>query len=153
MIRVGARVPEIEARTDEGTPISLGDMEGRGLVVFLLGEMAPDVENFLSMLSDNTGRFLALDFSPVAVLGESVDKLAAYRERCEAPYLLLSDANFSLHRRLRGSDGEGVGVWIIDETGLVIDTVPMLPAADLVSLAYHKASRVAHGLGRNHIGE
>lgn len=153
MIRIGARVPEIEMRTDEGTPISLCDMEGRGMVVFLLGEISDESERVLSLISENSGRFLSIDFSPVAVMAEPVNRLAEYRERTALPYLMLSDPGSFLHRGSRDPDGLGIGAWIVDEAGVVVETVPTLPADDLVSLAFKKAGRSSRGPGHSNFGE
>jgi peroxiredoxin len=139
LIRVGSKVPEVEVRTDEDTPLSLCDLKGRAFAAFLVGEMTPESEMILSSLSEATPRFLALDVSPVAVVAAPVNRLEEFRARLDVPYLMLSDSGFSLHDRLRGRDGKGLGVWIVDEKGFVVETVPALPPAEIVSHALAKA--------------
>ena len=93
MITIGDTVPEIKLRTDEGTPLSLADLKGRAFVLFMLGEtFSPTVERLLNALSKNVNRFLTLDVSPIAVLGDTVENLADYRDHYEAPFLLMSAA-------------------------------------------------------------
>ncbi len=146
MIRVGDKIPDIELRTDEGTPLALTDLAGRAIVVFMLGEgFTPTVERLLRVLGKNTGRFLAIDVSPVAVLGETTDQLAEFREHNDVPYLLISDPALSLHRRLMGEDGYEVGVWIVDEESVTRETIPTLPPTELVALAAERAQRFRAG--------
>ncbi len=142
MILKGDRIPDIELRTDEGTPLSLNDLKGRSMAVFMLGEaLTKTTREILSVLGENAGRFLAVDTSPVVVSGEPVETLAAFRSKKNVPYLLISDNNLNLHRCLGGKDKEGCGVWIVDNEGFVKDTLPLLPAVELIRLAAERASR------------
>ena len=142
MIRGGQKVPDVELRTDEGTPVSLADFSGRATVVFLLGELfSPTGERLLKVLSQNTDRFLSLNFSPVAVSGEQVVELKKYSKLNKVPYLLVSDVSCKLHKVLREDDGEGISVWIISDEGEVIDAVPILPPTELVNVVLERINR------------
>lgn len=146
MIRIGETVPNIELRTDEGTPLSLTDLKGRALVVFLLGEsFNPTSEQLLSLLSENIGRFLALDSSPIAVLGESPEKLAEYREIHDLPFMFISDPAFKLHRKLKGDNLLELGVCVVGSDSVVTETLPSLPPTELVRLAIERMSRMRRG--------
>lgn len=142
MIRIGDMLPDVDVRTDEGTPLSLTDLNGRATAVFLCGpKLSGSVEQLLAVLSENTGRFLSLNMSPVVVLGESTETLSAFREKKDVPFLLLSDGDLSLHREFRGKDGDDVGVWIADPDGTVVEVLPLLPPVEQVRLAVERASR------------
>ncbi len=142
MIRVGENVPSLELRTDEGTPLSITDLKGRSIVLFMLGEsFTPAVERLLSALTKNTKKFLSLETSPVAILGETVEQLSAYRERNDVPFLMLSDPSLAIHWEFKGEDGDDVGVWVVDHSGVVVETIPMLPAAELVRVALKRVER------------
>ncbi len=143
MIRVGDKISDIELRTDEGTPLSLADLHGRALALFLLGKtFTPSIEHLLLMLAQNTGRFLAFDVSPIAVVGVPASQLAAFREQNDMPFILVSDPNYILHHSFMEKDGRDVEVWIVDQHGIVVEMVPMLPPAELISLAINRARRV-----------
>ncbi|MCP4599894.1 MAG: redoxin domain-containing protein [Proteobacteria bacterium] len=146
MIRIGDHIPDIDLRTDEGTPISLTDLKGRSLILFMLGEtFTPTVERLLNVIAQNTGRFLALNMSPIAVLGEPASQLGAFRERNDVPFIMISDPALVLHRHFIEKDGHGVEVWITDEEGVVIEMIPMLPPTELVSVTVDRARRLFSG--------
>jgi len=148
MIAIGDTIPELELRTDEGTPLSLQDLKGRGTAVFLLGpSFSPTVERLFEVLTRNVGRFLSLDISPVAVLGESVEQLAAYRSHNDVPFLLMSDEHLRLHRALGREKENAPMVWIVDKTGKVLDMLPMLPPSELVAVAVDRAARLTQSKG------
>jgi thioredoxin-dependent peroxiredoxin len=143
MIGIGDKVPDFQLRTDEGTPLSLPDLKGRGTAVFLLGTtFTPTVERLFEVLARNVERFLALDISPIAVLGESVDSLAGYRSHNDVPFLLISDDKLHLHGSLGHGKENAPMVWLIDKTGTVIDMLPMLPPSELISVAVDRAARL-----------
>jgi peroxiredoxin len=114
-------------------------------VVFLLGEFSPTSERLLKVLSEATDQYLSLDFSPVAVSGESVFELAKYHKQNDVPFLLVSDASYEFHKRLRGDDGEGISVWIVSEESEVIDTVPIMPPTELVNVVLERITRFYRG--------
>ena len=136
MIKAGDKVPNIELRTDEGTPMALTDLRGRSFVLFMLGEMfSPTVERLLTVLAKDTPRFLTLDCSPIAAIGEPMGRLAAYRDQHRVPFVMISDAGHRLHQQMNGDQREAAGAWIVDRTGTVVDVVPILPPSELVRLA------------------
>ena len=146
MIRTGDTVPDVELRSDEGTPLALTDLFGRDVVVFLLGELfTPTGERLLRVLAENADRFLSLEFSPIAVSGEHVAELAKYHKQNDVPFLLLSDVSYKLHNRLRGEDGGGISVWIISEEGRVVDAVPVLPPTEMVNVVLERINRYRKG--------
>ena len=142
MIQVGDRVPDIELRTDQATPLSLTDLHGRTLAVFLSGEtFTPTVEQLLAVLEENTDHFLTQDVSPIVVLGESAERLSDFRKQKNLPYLMISDPGLELHNRLRGEDGLKFGVWIFDQDGVAMEVIPSLPPTELVRFTADRAGR------------
>ncbi len=142
MITIGDQVPEMALRTDEGTPLGLPDLSGRAFALFLLGQtLQPNAEMLLGDIADATERFLSMEVSPVAVSGESVDRLADFRKRHDPPFLLLSDDQMILHRRFRSGDEDPATAWIVDKLGRVVDVIPSLPSSELVHLALNRAAR------------
>lgn len=143
MITAGDTVPEIELRTDEGTPLALTDIRGRALCLFLLGSaFTPTIERLLELLGKNVNRFLSMNISPVVVFGDSVENLADHRASNDAPFILLSDEAFALHERFRGNEENLAAVWLINENGTVLDIVPMLPPTELLAVTLERAARV-----------
>ena len=142
MITTGDTVPDIELRTDEGTPLSLADLKGRALCLFLLGSaFTPTVERLLDLISKNVSRFFSLNISPIAVLGESADHLGDHREEKDAPFILIADERFALHECFRGRDDNLAAVWLVGEEGVVLDVVPMLPPTELLGVTLDRTSR------------
>ena len=143
MIGKGDKVPDCAMRTDEGTPLSLTDLKGRSLAVFMVGDsFSPTVERLFDVLTRNVSRFLSLDVSPVAVIGETVESLSTYRDRHDVPFLLVSDPMRILHDSM-GSLGETApAVWLINRESTVLDVIPMLPPTELVSVTVDRAARV-----------
>ena len=150
-------MPSLALRTDEGTPITLRDLRGRALVIFLLGEtFTSTAERSLDVLTEHIGHFMTLECSPVVVLGEPVERLAAYRERNDVPFLLLSDHGLALHERITGKETIGVGACIVDARGAVIDILPMLPPTELIRLTLDRLHRapLPRGAAEEHkVGE
>jgi peroxiredoxin len=143
MIVKGDKVPELTLRTDEGTPLSLTDLKGRSLAVFLLGEtFSPTVERLFEVLTRNISRFLSLEVSPVVAIGESVESLATYRSEHDVPFLMMSDVANRLHQAMGNLGGSSPAVWLVNRDGTVLDVIPMLPPTELVSVAVERASRV-----------
>ncbi len=143
MIQVGNSVPDMDLRTLSGTPISLRDLKGRSLTLFLLGHSPPPaVNSLLTALTEHTDRFLTLDVSPLVVLTNPDHQLGEYPRADHAPYLITVDADFSLHKQFQGVDGKDVGVWLIDDNSVVIDTIPVLPPVELVRLSAKRASKI-----------
>ena len=143
MIGIGDSVPDLQLRTDEGTPLSLLDLKGRGFTVFLLGAaFTPTVERLFEVMTRNIGRFLALDISPIAVLGESVDNLTDYRSRNDVPFLLLSDEQLQLHAVLGNEKENAPMVWLVNNEAKILDMLPMLPPSELISVTIDRAARL-----------
>ncbi len=143
MIRAGETIPDVELRSDEGTPIALPDFKGRGLVVFLLGDaFSPTVERLLRVLAENTKQFMEMNFSPIAALGEPASQLVKFRKQNDVPFLLVSDLSFALHTGLRGDDGEGVAAWIVSDESIVLDVVPTLPPTELVNVVLGRLEKL-----------
>ena len=143
MIGKGDKVPEYAMRTDEGTPLALTDLKGRSLAVFMLGEtFSPTVERLFDVLSRNVSRFLSLDVSPVAIIGETVESLATYRDHHDVPFLLISDPANRLHDLMGTLGGGSPAVWLVSRDSTVVDVIPMLPPTELVSVAVDRATRV-----------
>ncbi len=146
MIKAGDKVPNIELRTDEGTPIALTDLRGRAFALFMVGEMfTPTVERLLAVLAKDTPRFLTMDCSPIAAIGEPMGRLAAYREQHRVPFVMISDSGLRLHKKLSGENRDVSGAWIVDPTGTVVDVVPVLPPSELVRLALIGVDRTLSG--------
>jgi peroxiredoxin len=143
MIGKGDRVPDHAMRTDEGTPLALSDLKGRNLAVFMLGAtFSPTVERLFDVLTRNVSRFLSVDVSPVAVIGETVESLATYRDQHDVPFLLISDTTQTVHDLMGSLGGGSPAVWLVNRESMVIDIIPMLPPTELVSVAVDRATRV-----------
>ncbi|MCP4199872.1 MAG: redoxin domain-containing protein [Proteobacteria bacterium] len=142
MIQTGDKAPNGHIRTREGTSISLLDLKGRSLAVFLLGHLDPaTVNDLLTALTEHTDRFLTLAVSPIVVLSEPNKQLRNHPRAADAPYLITVDVDLSLHKQFQGVDGTDVRVWIMDDNGVVIDTIPVLPPVEQVRLAVERAGR------------
>ncbi len=143
MIALGSPIPSLELRTDESTPLSLRDLKGRSLALFLLGEgFTPTAERLLDVLSQNAGQFLSRDYSPVAIIAEDVEALSAFRHKQDVPFILLSDAGCRLQRTITGDENSSVGACLIDERSTVVEILPLLPPTELVRMIIERISRV-----------
>lgn len=142
MIAIGDTVPKIEMRTDEGTPLSLTDLAGRAVCVFLLGEAPADaVDGILDELHHHIDGFFDCEVSPVVVLSEAVEGLEKRRGANDMPFLLLSDSRMRAHGAFKGDDGGQATAWIVDAAGVVLDVIPMLPPGELVAVAEDRAAK------------
>jgi peroxiredoxin len=123
-------------RTDEGTPLSLADLRGRAFALFLLGDdFSAAVERLLIVLSEETGRFFSMNCSPIAVMGAPCERMAAFREQHDVPYVMISDSDLALHGKFTGETDRSGGAWIVNRHGIVVDIVPALPPSELVRLS------------------
>ncbi len=143
MIGIGDKAPALPLRTDEGTPLSLEDLKGRATAVFLLGKaFSPTVERLFEVLTRNINRFMVLDLSPVAVLGETVEHLEQYRNHNDVPFLLMSDEKLKLHAAFEHAGDNSPMVWLVDKDGIILDMLPMLPPSELVAVVADRAARL-----------
>ena len=142
MIQPGDTVPEGEIRTGAGTSISLGDLRGRAVAVFLLGRVGPAfVAELLTALTEHIHRLLALQVSPMVVLSDPDKQLDSASRRESVPYLISVDQNLFLHQQFQVVDVDDVGVWLIDENSVITDVIPALPPGELVRLCVKRATR------------
>jgi peroxiredoxin len=142
MIPIGSKAPAVELRTDESTLLCLDDFRGRSIALFLLGPRFSAVgERTIALLSEYSGKFLALECSPVVLIGETTDALSEYRSVNDVPFVLLSDEKLTLHRIIGGEREQRIGVCVIDAKGMVAELVPMLPPSELVRLTLARVAR------------
>lgn len=146
-MRAGDRVPDVELRTDEGTPLRFADLEGRALAVFFLGA-ADDPESLalLRALARRAAAFLAVDVSPLVVLAASIPTLEALRARLDPPFLLLACANPDVAPDPESPGGLS-GAWVVSPGGIVIEALPKLAAEEMAALALTVAERAFDPLG------
>jgi peroxiredoxin len=136
------KLPRVAVRTDEGTPIGLADLEGRAMALFLLGgPLDARGERILALIEENIDELFGLEVSPIAVIADTVEGLASFRQGYDVPFLLLADADRALHEAFREEDGAGVDVWIADAGGVVVEMIPTLAPAELVRLAIEACAR------------
>jgi peroxiredoxin len=142
MIPIGSKAPTVELRTDESTLLCLDDFRGRTLALFLLGPRFSGLgERTLALLCETAEKFLALECSPVVLIGESAEALAEYRSVNDMPFLLLSDEDLKLHRIIGGEREQRIGACLIDSSGAVAELVPVLPPSELVRLTLDRVAR------------
>ena len=146
MIQPGDAVPQGEIRTGAGTSISLCDLRGRAVAVFLLGRAGPAfVAELLAVLTEHIQRLLALQVSPIVVLSHTDQQPGVTPLQQSAPYLVAIDPKLFLHQQFQVVESGDVGVWLIDENGVVADVIPALPPLELVRLCIKRARRARSG--------
>jgi len=137
-------IPDISGRTDEGTPISLADFNGRALAVFFTGRALERIEiTMLKNLKRRVDEFLEFECSPVVVSMASEDVLASVREAEDLPFLLISDVDGAIHESVNGGKTEeAIGSWLVNDEGKIVSAIPPMPPREQVSATVAALSRI-----------
>jgi len=118
--RAGAPAPAVKVKTDEGTPLSLRDLRGRKIAVFLTARFPEEyLVAILPLLSERAFAFHEMDCSPLLLTGIDVFALGRMREAHDPPFVMLSDPSLLLHAALGSAGGEEVAAWLIGEDGVL----------------------------------
>ncbi len=144
MIGTGDQISDVLLKTDEGTPLSLSDFKGRSVALFFVGKtITQSTEMLFEELAKRLEQFLNLDISPLIISGESAAQLAAYRNKKDVPFVLLSDERFKFHTELGYGKPGAPTFLLIDNNSVVIDMVPFLPPVEQVSVAEERALKLS----------
>ena len=137
-------IPSIPGRTDEGTPISLADFQGRALAVFFLGKGFERTElTMVKSIKRRIDEFLEFECSPIVVSMEPAEILNSIRETEELPFLLISDYYGDIHQAVNGEATESaIGSWIVNDTGKIVSAVHPMPPREQVSATVAALSRI-----------
>ena len=139
-------MPQAIGRTDEGTPVSLCDLKGRAVAVFLTGEtMDENTTTLFKSIATAIEDFSGMDYSPVVVSTQPEEVLAASRELHGLPFMMISDFSRDIHRKLGfGIQEEFAKVWIADDECEIVAVVPPMSSEEQVSATIEAITRV-HG--------
>ena len=137
-------IPDIPGRTDEGTPISLADFNGRALAVFFTGKMLERTEiTLLKNIKRRVEEFLEFECSPVVVSMASEEILASVRESEDLPFLLISDVDGAIHEAVNGGQTkEAIGSWLVNDDGKIVSAIPPMPPREQVSATVAALARI-----------
>lgn len=149
MKRVNDIVPTNTVRTDEGSPISLIDLAGRALAIFLTAHLSDsEIIGVVRDLSLRTRDFLDLSCSPLLVTAAEVATLDGWRRSSKIPFVMISDPSLALHGQLYGGGGEpATAAWIVDEDSRLVAAVPATENELIVELALETLGRISDAVG------
>lgn len=141
-------IPSVMGRTDEGTPISLADFNGRALAVFFLGKGFERTEmTLVKNIKRRINEFLEFECSPIIVSLESDMVLASVRESEELPFLMISDLTGNIHGDICGElTKEALGSWLVSSEGKILSAIHPMPPREQVSATVAALSRVIENM-------
>ena len=112
MLKNGTAAPEFTLRADDGSAVSLRDIQaGRPLLLhFFRGAFCPTARRNLLNLQDVYSRIESMGCGLAAISADTPEDLAALREMLQVDFPLLSDEGFAVSREYgvyQSEDGEG----------------------------------------------
>ncbi|WP_327052560.1 thioredoxin-dependent thiol peroxidase [Halomicrococcus gelatinilyticus] len=148
MLSVGQQAPSFELPNHAGEPVSLSDHEGQHVVVYFYPRAdTPGCTTEACGFRDAWDAFAERDVAVLGVSDDSVDDLAAFREKHDLPFELLSDESGEVasaydsygEKQLFGNTFDGVfrNTYVVDP-GVTIaaafeDVTPEGHAADVLA--------------------
>ena len=135
MLEVGMKAPEFTLSDKDGTTVSLSDFLGKKVVLYFYPkDSTPGCTRQACAFAQNHSNF---EDKNVVVIGVSKDSVAShlkFAEKCELPFVLLSDPELQAiqsygvwqEKKLYGKVSMGVvrSTYLIDEQGVIEKVMP-----------------------------
>lgn len=97
MLEAGAKLPDVGADDDRGTPVKLRDLGAETLVVYFYPKAdTPGCTNETMQFRDLNAQFEQQGATVVGVSRDSVKAQAKFKEKYEVPFRLLADVDSTI---------------------------------------------------------
>ena len=138
-LKVGDKVPDFEAKDQDGNTIKSSDFKGKKLVVFFYPKAnTPTCTVEACNLSDNYKAFQAQGFEILGVSADSEKKQSNFRIKFGFPYPLIADVDKKVinafgvwgPKKFMGRFFDGIHriTFVINEEGLIIKVIDKVKA-------------------------
>jgi peroxiredoxin Q/BCP len=133
-LKVGDKAPNFTALDQDGNTITLGDYNGKKLVVFFYPKAStPGCTAEACNLNDNYERFRAQGYEILGVSADSAKKQSSFRDKYGFKYPLLADEDKAVieafgvwgPKKFMGKEYDGIHrtTFVIDENGVLEDVI------------------------------
>lgn len=140
-LQPGDKVPNFEAKDQDGNTISLSDYAGKKLVVFFYPKAStPGCTAEACNLSDNYSKLQEKGYAILGVSADSQKRQKNFKEKYNFPYPLLADEDKSVieafgvwgPKKFMGKSYDGIHrtTFLIDEKGVVEHVISKVKTKD-----------------------
>jgi peroxiredoxin Q/BCP len=140
-LKAGDKAPNFSAVDQDGNTITLGDYEGKKLVVFFYPKAStPGCTVEACNLRDNYHTFLAKGYEIIGVSADSAKRQQNFKNKFELPYPLLADEDKAVinafgvwgPKKFMGKKYDGIHriTFVIDEKGIISEVITKVKTKD-----------------------
>lgn len=140
-LKVGDKVPNFEARDEQGNPIGLNDYKGKKLIVFFYPRAnTPGCTAEACNLRDNYEVLQEKGYELLGVSADSAKKQSNFKKKYDFPFPLLADEDKTVidafgvwgPKKFMGREFDGIHrkTFIIDEQGTVERVIDKVKTKD-----------------------
>ncbi|MDV7140482.1 thioredoxin-dependent thiol peroxidase [Maribacter sp. TH_r10] len=140
-LQVGDKVPDFEAKDQDGNTLKLSDFLGKKLIVFFYPKAStPGCTAEACNLRDNYGELQAQGFHLLGVSADSEKRQANFRNKNEFPFPLLADEDHTVintfgvwgPKKFMGREYDGIHrkTFVINEEGKVAKVIDKVKTKD-----------------------
>ncbi|WP_031425608.1 thioredoxin-dependent thiol peroxidase [Flavimarina sp. Hel_I_48] len=140
-LKEGDKVPDFEAKDQDGNTIKLSDYSGKKVVVFFYPKAStPGCTAEACNLRDNYKELQDAGYSILGVSADSQKRQTNFREKYEFPFPLLADEDKTVietfgvwgPKKFMGKEYEGINrtTFLIDEKGIVERVIDKVKTKD-----------------------
>lgn len=140
-LKAGDKAPNFSALDQDGNTITLGDYQGKKLVVFFYPKAStPGCTTEACNLRDNYQTFLAQRYEIIGVSADSAKRQQNFKNKFELPYPLLADEDKAVieafgvwgPKKFMGREYDGIHrtTFVIDEKGIISEVIAKVKTKD-----------------------
>lgn len=140
-LKAGDKAPNFSALDQDGNTVTLGDYQGKKLVVFFYPKAStPGCTAEACNLRDHYQTFLAQGYDIIGVSADSAKRQQNFKNKFELPYPLLADEDKTVieafgvwgPKKFMGREYDGIHrtTFVIDEKGIISEVIAKVKTKD-----------------------
>ncbi|WP_109853464.1 thioredoxin-dependent thiol peroxidase [Aquimarina sp. AU58] len=140
-LKAGDKAPNFSALDQDGNTVTLGDYQGKKLVVFFYPKAStPGCTTEACNLRDHYQTFLAQGYEIIGVSADSAKRQQNFKNKFELPYPLLADEDKTVieafgvwgPKKFMGREYDGIHrtTFVIDEKGIISEVITKVKTKD-----------------------
>ncbi|MBG6132533.1 peroxiredoxin Q/BCP [Aquimarina sp. EL_43] len=140
-LKAGDKAPNFSALDQDGNTVTLGDYQGKKLVVFFYPKAStPGCTAEACNLRDHYQTFLAQGYEIIGVSADSAKRQQNFKNKFELPYPLLADEDKTVieafgvwgPKKFMGREYDGIHrtTFVIDEKGIISEVIAKVKTKD-----------------------